>query len=155
MELHGHVVLTQSLQLTLGSTLSAVHSVVLDKHRVTCIIQSRFMCAYSVMSDSLWLHGLYNLPGLAVSGILEWVVISYSRGSSWPKDQIHVSCNSCTGKQILYHWATWKAFTALKTSVFLCSPQPLATTELFTLSTVLPFLECLVIGIIKCVDFSY
>ena len=45
-----------------------------------------------------------------------------------------------------------RPFTALKTSVL---PQPPATTELFTLSTVLPFLESLVIGIIKCVDFSH
>ena len=28
--------------------------------------------------------------------ILEWVAISYSRGSSWPRDWTHVSCISCT-----------------------------------------------------------
>ena len=31
--------------------------------------------------------------------ILEWVAISFSRGSSQPKDRIHVSC---IGRQILY-----------------------------------------------------
>ena len=30
----------------------------------------------------------------------EWVAISFSRESSWPRDQIWVSC---TGRQILYH----------------------------------------------------
>ena len=30
--------------------------------------------------------------------ILEQVVISYSRESSWPRDQTHVSCISCTGR---------------------------------------------------------
>ena len=40
-------------------------------------------------------------PGSSVHGIsqvriLEWVVISYSRGSSWLRDQTHVSCVSCT-----------------------------------------------------------
>ena len=34
--------------------------------------------------------------------ILEWVVISFSKGSSWPRVWTHVSC---TGRQILYHWA--------------------------------------------------
>ena len=34
---------------------------------------------------------------------LEWVAISFSRGSSWPRDRTHVSC---IGRQILYHWAT-------------------------------------------------
>ena len=46
-------------------------------------------------------------PGSSVHGIfqariLEWVAISYSRGSSWPRDQTHVSYVSCTGSQILY-----------------------------------------------------
>ena len=31
---------------------------------------------------------------------------SFSRGSSWPRDWTH---NSCTGRQILYHWATREA----------------------------------------------
>ena len=40
-------------------------------------------------------------PGSSVHGIflvriLEWVVISFSRGSSQPRDQTHVSCLSCT-----------------------------------------------------------
>ena len=31
------------------------------------------------------------------------------QGSSWPRDQTHVSCISWTGRQILYHWAIWEA----------------------------------------------
>ena len=38
--------------------------------------------------------------------ILEWVAISFSRGSSQPRDQTRISC---IGRQILYHWATWEA----------------------------------------------
>ena len=41
--------------------------------------------------------------------LLDWVVISFSRGSSWPSDRTHISWISCTGRQILYHWATWEA----------------------------------------------
>ena len=46
----------------------------------------------------------YNLLGSAVHGIsqariLEWVAISFSKGSSWPRDRTHVSC---IGGQILY-----------------------------------------------------
>ena len=48
-----------------------------------------------VMSDSLWPHGC-SIPGSSVHGIfqakvLEWVAISFSRGSSQPKDQTRVS----------------------------------------------------------------
>ena len=53
-----------------------------------------------------------SLPGSSVHGIilarvLEWVAISSSRGSSRPRDQTRVSCRSCIGRRILYHWATW------------------------------------------------
>ena len=49
-------------------------------------------------------------PGSSVHGILqarvlEWVAISSSTGSSWPKDRTFVSWGSCIGKQILYNWA--------------------------------------------------
>ena len=46
-------------------------------------------------------------PGSSVHGILqarilEWVAISSSRGSSWPRDQTQVSCVSCISKWSLY-----------------------------------------------------
>ena len=53
----------------------------------------------------------YSLPGSSVHGIfqariLKWVAISFSRGSSHPRDQ---TCISCISRQILYHWATREA----------------------------------------------
>ena len=49
-----------------------------------------------------------SLPGSSVHAILqarilEWVAISFSRGSSQPRDRTRVSC---IGWWILYHWAT-------------------------------------------------
>ena len=44
--------------------------------------------------------------GISQARISEWVAISFSRGSSWPRDR---TCISCTGRWILYHWATWEA----------------------------------------------
>ena len=41
--------------------------------------------------------------------ILKWVAISYSRGSSWPRDWTCVSCTSCIGWWTLYNCANWKA----------------------------------------------
>ena len=48
-------------------------------------------------------------PGSSVHGIfqariLEQVVISYSRGSSQPRDRTHISGISCIGKWVLYHY---------------------------------------------------
>ena len=47
-----------------------------------------------------------SFPGISQARILEWVAISFFRGSSQPKDQTPVSC---TGWWILYHWATREA----------------------------------------------
>ena len=52
-------------------------------------------------------------PGPSVYGTfqartLEWVAISFSRGSSWPSDQSHVSCISWVNRQFLYHCASWE-----------------------------------------------
>ena len=46
-----------------------------------------------------------SVHGISQARILEWVAISYSRGSSWPRDQTHISC---IGRRILYHWAAWE-----------------------------------------------
>ena len=48
---------------------------------------------YSTLCNSMG----YSAPGSSVQGILqarilEWVAISYSRGSSWPRNQTPVSC---------------------------------------------------------------
>ena len=65
------------------------------------------------MSNSLWPHGLYSLPGSSVHGILqarilEWVAISSSTGSSKPKDQTCISWVSCIGRRVLYRCTTWE-----------------------------------------------
>ena len=44
-----------------------------------------------------------SVHGISQARILEWVTISFSRGSSKSRDQTHISC---IGKYILYHWAT-------------------------------------------------
>ena len=61
---------------------------------------------------ALWGPMDCSTPGSSVHGIFQansdQFPISYSRGSSWPKDQTPVSCISCTGRQILWE-APWEA----------------------------------------------
>ena len=47
-----------------------------------------------------------SVPGISQAGILEWVAISFSRGSSQPRDRTRVFC---TGRWSLYRWATREA----------------------------------------------
>ena len=65
------------------------------------------------LSSRVWLCNPmeYNLPGFSGHGIsqariLEQVAISFSVGSSQPRDWTRVSCISSTGRWILYPWAT-------------------------------------------------
>ena len=48
----------------------------------------------------------FSVHGISQARILEWVAISFSRGSSWPRDRTAISCNS---KWILYRWANREA----------------------------------------------
>ena len=66
-----------------------------------------------------------NLPGSSVPGILqarilEWLAISFSRGSFPSRDRTGVYCICCIGRWILYHWATSMVFQGLvlKASIF-------------------------------------
>ena len=66
------------------------------------------MCVCSVTFDFLQPRWLWSAKLLCPSSsILEWVAISSSRGTSWPRDRTHISCVSCIGKRILYLLSNW------------------------------------------------
>ena len=68
-------------------------------------ISQHFLTAFAVCAvvksnlTLLWHHRLFSLSGSSVHGIsqariLEWFTISFSRTSSWPRDQALISCIS-------------------------------------------------------------
>ena len=67
-------------------------------------IENACMHACSVVSDSMTLR----------------VAIPFSKRSFWPRDQ---TCISCIGRQILYHWATWKDSTENDSTLLKIHPQ--------------------------------
>ena len=72
---------------------------------------STFCCLVTKLCPTFWDPMECSPTGSSVYGIsqariLEWVAIFFSRGSSQPRDQTHISY---TGKRILQHWATWEA----------------------------------------------
>ena len=55
-----------------------------------------------------------SFHGIFQAGILEWIIMPSSRGSSRPRDWTHVSCISCIVGRYFIHWVTWEATTKIK-----------------------------------------
>ena len=102
---------TLSIHLTLPSPFPMaiksirclfLHCCPVNKFFSTMFLDSVYMCSvqfsHPVVSDSL----------RPQARILDWVAISYSRGSSQPRDQTCISCISCIGGWILYHLGSLK-----------------------------------------------
>ena len=69
----------------------------------TCCMLSRFSRVWLFATP--WTVALPVLHGIPQARILEWVAISYFRGSSRPRDWTCISSVSCVGKQVLYHYS--------------------------------------------------
>ena len=75
-------------------------------------VNCELLCSITKLCPTLCDHIDCSPPVSSVHGIfqariLEWVTISYSRGSSRPRDGTCVSCISCIGRWILHHCASW------------------------------------------------
>ena len=79
------------------------------------------ICVLSRLVMSWWPHALYSPPGSFVRGIsqariLEWVAISFSRASSWPRDQTQVSC---IAGRFFTIWASREAHRRVDWDIFI------------------------------------
>ena len=77
--------------------------------------KSQIQNSHRGLSDTrVHLHLYFRVESLSLrmsqARMLEWVAISFSRGSSWLRNWTHVSC---IGRRILHHWATREAWHAL------------------------------------------
>ena len=84
-------------------------------HQGSPLLKIPSVCSVAKSCPTLWDLMVCSPPGSSVHGILqarilEWVAISFSMGSFWPKDWTSVSC---IGRRILYHWATWETWNSL------------------------------------------
>ena len=84
-----------------------------------------FVGLWSCSATKSWPTLFEPPPGSSVHGIsqvriLEWVAISFSRGSSQPSGG---SCISCIGRRILYHWAYREDLFVGLQSIFIASRQ--------------------------------
>ena len=80
----------------------------------TCFQSSCYCCLVAQSCSTLCDPMDCSPPGSSVHGIpqariVEWVAISFSRGSSQLRDRTCISWVPCTGWLVLYHWATREA----------------------------------------------
>ena len=78
-------------------------------------------CLVAQLCPTFWEPIDCSWPGASVHGISqarirEWVAISFSGGSSWPRDR---TCLSFIGRRILYSWATREALDGICCYLFL------------------------------------
>ena len=74
--------------------------------RTSSACHSECVCIWLSVTPWTVAHQAPLLHGISQARILEWVAIAYSRGSSRPRDWIHISC---IDRRILYHCTTWEA----------------------------------------------
>ena len=74
-----------------------------------CGIKQGCVCLATPSCPTLCDHMGCSLPGIIPARILEWVAISFSRGSSWPRDWTLVSCVSCIADRFFIYPATGEA----------------------------------------------
>ena len=80
--------------------------------------EGHFVCVHAQSLSRVWLAAApwtvaYQAPSVhrvSQARILEWAAISFSRGSSQPRDRAQVSC---MGRGVLSHWATQETLKAI------------------------------------------
>ena len=97
---HDGDLLSQSVP---GAGATLVNGTVPDLRYFSCNSGWACVCSVAQSCPTLCDPMDHSLPGSSVHGIpqariLEWVAISSSRGSSWPRDRTQVSCGLCFGR---------------------------------------------------------
>ena len=98
----------------------------LDKYKISLLYVSLLLCMCSVgsvVSNSLWLHGLQParllIHGILQARTLEWVAMPSSWGSSQPRGQTHFSYLSCMAGSFFTTSTSWKTHLNLKQQILI------------------------------------
>ena len=82
-----------------SSLISALHAKLLQS------------CLCPTLCDPMDTGSLLGSPihGILQARTIEWAALSFSRGSSWPRDPTHISNVSGIGRRVLFISVTWEA----------------------------------------------
>ena len=131
-----HSSLTPLLIQTRSEHVYKDHTIKRDSHLSKELRESKLVSRHGIPVDCVCMlsqvqlcHPMdCSLPasfvyGITQARILEWVAISSFRGSSWPRDQTHLSCVSCIADIFFTCWAIREACYYWKTICLLIITQ--------------------------------
>ena len=106
----------KSRDITLVTKVCIVQAMAFPVHACPVVHLHPILC--NAMGCSLL---NFSLHGIFPARTLESIPISSYSRSSQPRDQTCVSCISCFGKRILYHWAIWEVHDFSSSHVWMCA----------------------------------
>ena len=93
----------EKLKMNNQNHSSKVSQLMVAELACACCVLSRFSCVrLGVTPWTVACQSPLNM-GILQAGILEWVAMPSSRGSSWPRDWTCFSYVSCMDRRVLYH----------------------------------------------------
>ena len=105
-----YAVLKHQYSLRIWENILYQNKDILCMYTCVCVCVCTHTRSCPTLCDPMnWSQPCSSTHGISQAKILDWVASSSSRGSSQPRDQIHVFCICCFGQRVLYHWATWEA----------------------------------------------
>ena len=132
----------------------AISSSLIELNVISVVRIPCFICCCCLVTK-LYLTLLWPQParllihGISQARILEWVAISFSRGTLWPRDS---TCVSCIGRKILYLWATWEAPKYYFSSILI--GVPVFTLACFRVTLIQYKLHCVIFLLILSSGFK-
>ena len=114
-KIHSWIITNQCLRFIRGDlTYQRSFGRLLQKVTTELVCRSLFTCLVAQLCPTLCNPLDCSPPGSSFHGIsqariLEWVVISSSRGSSRHRNQTPISCASCIAGKFLTHWSIEEA----------------------------------------------
>ena len=74
----------------------------LSSQRCVCVQSCLTLCdSLDCSPPDSSVHGIFQ------ARVLEWIAISFSRGSSQPRNRTRVSCSVSPGNEIKWYWVFW------------------------------------------------
>ena len=97
-----------------------------------CVLCAKSLQSWPTLCDPMGCSPLVSsVHGILQARILEWAAISFSKGSSRPRDWTRISYITCIGRQVLYHYCHLLTYSYRAYVLFIFVLHSLASRRFF------------------------